>query len=182
MPQAVASRYANALVDAVQSASPPLDPRQAASELKSFEEILDGPSELRNILLSPAVPAARKRAVVKKFAEMIPLSGLVRNFIYVVIDHRRIPILGEIREAFELIVDERLGLVRAEVKSAAELADPQRNALQAELSRLTGKQVKCNYSVDPELLGGVMARIGSTIYDGSVRAQLNSLRQRLVAR
>jgi F-type H+-transporting ATPase subunit delta len=182
MPQAVASRYANALVDAVQSASPPADPRQAASELKSFEEIVNGASELRNILLSPAVSSARKRAVVARFAETLPLSRLTRNFIYVLIDHRRIPMLGEIREAFELIVDERLGLVRAEVKSAAQLADPQRNALQAELSRLTGKQVKCNYSVDPELLGGVTARIGSTIYDGSVRAQLNSLRQRLVAR
>lgn len=182
MPQAVASRYANALVDAVLSASPAVDPHQAAAELKFFEEMVNGASELRNILLSPAVSSARKRAVVARFAETMPLSRLVRNFVYVLIDHRRIRILDEVRAAFEFIVDERLGLVRADVKSAAPLADPQKNALQAELSRLTGKQVKCDYSVDPDLLGGVTARIGSTIYDGSVRAQLNSLRQRLVAR
>ncbi|HUS05970.1 MAG TPA: ATP synthase F1 subunit delta [Bryobacteraceae bacterium] len=181
MPQAVASRYANALVDAVLAASPKADPHQASAELSFFEEMVQGASELRNILLSPAVSATRKRSVIARFSQSMPLSTLVRNFLWVLVDHRRIAILGEIKEAFDLILDERLGLVRAQVKSAKTLEEPQKAALQAELSRLTGKQVRCDYSVEPELLGGMTARIGSTIYDGSVRAQLDYLHQRLTA-
>ena len=182
MPQAVATRYARALVESVLDPGSKQDPKQVSSELVSFEELLDGTSELRNVLLSPAVSASRKRAVVAKFAEMLPLSRLVKNFLYVLIDRRRINIMGEIVEAYKVILDERLGVVRADVKSAQPLNSEQHRALQHELSLLSGKQVRCDYAVDPELLGGVVAKIGSTVYDGSVRAQLNALKQRLVAR
>ncbi len=96
-----------------------------------------------------------------------------------IIDHRRIAILDEIREAFELLLDERMGFVRAEVTSAAPL-DQQRSAgLESELSNLTGKRMRLRFAVDPELLGGVVARIGSTVYDGSLRGQLQQLRRQL---
>ncbi len=182
MPQAVASRYANALVEAVLDPASKAAPKQAAEELHAFVEMLDGTSELHNILLSPAVSASKKHGVVARFAQIMPLSPLVRNFLYVLIDKRRINILDEIYEAFKVILDERLGLVRADVKSAQPLNGEQQTLLQQELSRITGKQVRCDYTVDGELLGGVVAKIGSTIYDGSVRAQLESLKQRLVAR
>jgi F-type H+-transporting ATPase subunit delta len=182
MPQAVASRYANALVAAVLDPASKVAPKQAADELHAFVQMLDGTSELHNVLLSPAVSASKKHAVVARFAQMMPLSPLVRNFLYVLIDKRRINILDEIHEAFKVILDEQLGLVRADVKSAQPLNAEQQTLLQQELSLITGKQVRCDYAVDTELLGGVVAKIGSTIYDGSVRAQLDSLKQRLVAR
>jgi F-type H+-transporting ATPase subunit delta len=89
--------------------------------------------------------------------------------------------LSEIQEAFQLHVDERLGVVRAEVSSARPLTSAQRDALGERLVRLTGKQVRMQHSVDESLLGGVRARIGSTIYDGSVRGQLQALRRRLAS-
>jgi F-type H+-transporting ATPase subunit delta len=182
MPQAVATRYGRALVESVLDPGSKLDPKQASGELEVFQQMLDGTSELRNVLLSPAVSPARKRAVVARFAEMLPLSRLVRNFLYVLVDRRRINIIDEIVEAYKVILDSRLGVIRADVKSAQPLKPEQRAALEHELSLLSGKQVRCDYAVDQELLGGVVAKIGSTVYDGSVRAQLNALKQRLVAR
>ncbi len=182
MPQAVATRYARALVESVLDPGSTLNPKDASAELEAFQQMLEGTSELRNVLLSPAVSPARKRAVLAKLAEMVPLSRLVRNFLYVLVDRRRINIIDEIVEAFKVILDSRLGVVRADVKSAQPLTAGQRAALEHELSLLSGKQVRCDYVVDQELLGGVVAKIGSTVYDGSVRAQLNALKQRLVAR
>jgi len=182
MPQAVATRYARALVEAVLNPASNLEPKRAAEELDSFQKMLAGASELRNVLLSPAVTASRKRAVIARFADMMPLSKIVRNFLYVLIDRRRIDILDEVVEAYKVILDERLGVLRADVKSARPLSPQQQSVLQAELSQISGKQVRCNYSVDEELLGGVVAKIGSTVYDGSVRAQMNALKERLVSR
>jgi F-type H+-transporting ATPase subunit delta len=182
MRSAVATRYARALVDAIFGAQVRMDPRGALAELRTFEAMVKASPELRNVLLSPAVSIARKRAVVARFAPLLPLSPLVRNFLSVVVDRRRADILAEIADAFEIALDERMGLVRAEVRSAAPLTDRQRADLERELSHVAGKQVRCDFRVDPSLIGGVIARIGSTVYDGSVRTQLESLRERLVSR
>src|SRR5260370_10094350 len=177
----VATRYANALAEIIYSLpDKPFD--ETLMELRSFEQMLQGTSELRNVLLSPAVPSAKKRAVVGQFAEMMPLSRTVKNFLFVLIDHRRIWMFPEMRKAFEEALDSRLDIVRAEVESAAPLNQEQQGYLQQELSRVTGKQVRVQFDVDANLIGGVMAKIGSTIYDGSVRAQLNGLRERLTGR
>jgi F-type H+-transporting ATPase subunit delta len=181
MPFAVATRYAKALVDLVTRPGSGLEVSQAAGQLKAFEQALAESTELRHVLLSPAVPGARKRAVVAKLAGRMGISPLIRNFLYVVIGHRRTQILGEIREAAEALLDERMGVVRADVASAVELAGPQRAALAAALGRATGKRVRMEFSVDPGLLGGVKARIGSTVYDGTVRGQLEGLRRELVS-
>lgn len=180
MPQAVAARYASALADTVLDPKAKISPQQGVAELQSVESMVRENAELRNVLLSPAVSAARKRAVVARFAEALPLAPLIRNFLYVLIDRRRAGILSEVIAAFQAELDRRLGVARAQVQSAAPLSEPQRRDLERELSRLTGKQVQVDYSVDPALLGGVTARIGSTIYDGSVRTQLEGLRDSLV--
>ncbi|HYI96761.1 MAG TPA: ATP synthase F1 subunit delta [Bryobacteraceae bacterium] len=182
MPEAVSIRYARALADAVLSPTSEVKPAQALEQLRGFSNIVDGSAELKNVLLSPAVSNTKKRAVVARFAESLPLSRLVRNFLYVTIDRRRSDRLADMAEAFEAALDERLGIIRADVESASPLNDRQQSDLQQELSRLSGKQVRCDFSIDPELIGGVVARIGSTVYDGSVRSQLESLRERLVAR
>ena len=182
MPQAIAIRYARALADAVLAPGSELDPRQALAELRTFNDMVRQSPELRNVLLSPAVSNTKKRAVAGRFADSLPLNRLIRNFLYVIIDRRRSGILDQIAEAFETALDERLGIVRADVKSAAPLSDHQQSDLQQELSRVSGKQVRCDFSIDPALIGGVVARIGSTVYDGSVRSQLETLREQLVAR
>lgn len=181
MPQAVSRRFAEALADAVMAPDTGLDPRQISSELHEFGGMVQTAPELKVVLLSPAVSNARKRDVVARFAESMPLSRMVRNFLYILIDRRRTDLLEEMADAFDIAVDERLGLVRAEVTSAAPLPDAQRAELESALSQMAGKRVRCDFKVDDSLIGGVVARIGSTVYDGSVRTQLQSMRQVLVS-
>jgi F-type H+-transporting ATPase subunit delta len=181
MQNALSTRYARALADSVLAPATALDPKQALAELRTFSGMLRDSPELRHVLLSPAVSTSKKRAVVARFAESVPFSRLVRNFLSLVVDRRRSDILTDIADAFELALDERMGIIRAEVKSASPLTDAQQSELQQQLSRVSGKQVRCEFSIDPALIGGVTARIGSTVYDGSVRTQLHNMRERLVA-
>jgi F-type H+-transporting ATPase subunit delta len=182
MPTAVSIRYARALAHAVTSPTSELDPKQALNELRTFSTMVRESKELRNVLLSPAVSNTKKRNVIGRFADSLPLSRLVRNFLYVIVDRRRTNLLDDMTDAFETALDERLGIIRADVKSAAPLSGRQQSDLQQELSRVSGKQVRCDFSIDLALIGGVVARIGSTVYDGSVRSQLETMRERLVAR
>lgn len=178
---AIASRYASALVDVVTGNSPGVDPQRLIQELRSFEEMLASSAELQTALASPAVTLARKKAVIARLAEMLSLSRISRNFLFVLVDHRRTGTLSEIIDSYETLLDERLGFVQADVRSASEMEEQQRAALIAELSRLTGKKVRLRFSVDSGMIGGVVARIGSSVYDGSVRGQLELLGRRLRA-
>src|SRR5215475_12827578 len=120
---AVATRYANALADVVTASGSQLQPQVAATELRSFASTVAASPELENALLTPAVPAARKRAVVGRIAERLGLSRISRNFLFILVDKRRIGSLAQIIQSFEQVVDERLGFARAEVASAAELTE-----------------------------------------------------------
>ncbi len=180
MALAVARRYARALADIVLAPDSPLAPEQAVGQLLALESLLAESAELRTILLSPAVAPARKRAVVARLAQPLGISPLVRNFLFVVLDRRRINLFREIRRAFQDLLDEQLGVVRAEVISARELTPAQRARLQHALSAFTGKNVRCEFATEEALLGGVVARVGSTVLDGSIRGRLETLRQRLV--
>lgn len=179
MSLAAANRYARALAEVVLAPGSSADAPSVLQQLRAFEGLLAESADLRNVLLSPAVPPARKRAVVSEFGQMLGLAQVVKNFLFVVIDHRRVNLLGTIANAFEEAVDERLGRVRADVRSALPLSDEQRAAVGAQLRQLTGKEVRCEFEVEESLLGGLSARIGSKIYDGSVRGRLDVLRQRL---
>lgn len=174
-------RYAEALADVVTSPGSAVRADAAVAELHSFDAVLKGSAELHNALTSPAVPPARKRAVVERITAQMNLSRIVRNFLFVLIDHRRIALVSDIIQAFEVIVDERLGFARAEITSAAELNESQRASLTAQLERMTGRKLRMRYAVDQSLIGGVVAQIGSTVYDGSVRGQLHSIGRRLGA-
>jgi len=175
----VATRYARALVDVIFAGHGPAP--QALEELRAIDAIISGSTDLRNTLLSPAVSPPRKRAVVARLLEPMGVSKHVRNFLYVVIDHRRVHQFSSIVEAFEVLLDERLGFVRADVSSAHPLTQIQQASLEAQLSRLAGKKAKPRFTTDPSLLAGVVARVGSTVYDGSVRGQLERLRTKLAS-
>jgi F-type H+-transporting ATPase subunit delta len=178
---AVASRYAGALVDVATGSNAGVDPHQVLNDLRSFADTLNGSPELRNALTSPSVPPARKRAVIGRIGEKLSISRISRNFLYVLSDRRRIETLAEVLEAFELLLDERLGFTRAEISSAAELNQPQRDAVTRQFEHITGRKMRTRFSVDNSLLGGLVARIGSTVYDGSVRGQLEALGKRMSA-
>lgn len=178
---AVAARYANALADVVTGSSSALKPEQAVVELRAFDALLRDSAELHNALVTPAVPGSRKKAVVGRLVDALQLSRITRNFLYVLVDHRRIASLSDIIRNFEEVIDARLGFAQAEVSSPAELSEAERRTLTAQLERLTGKRIRMRYSLDPSLIGGAVARIGSTVYDGSVRGQLAALERRLSA-
>ena len=176
---AVATRYAKALADVTSAPAGGLSPQDALTQLRAFESALAASRELENALTTPAVPLSRKRAVVGRIAGLLQLSTIARNFLFVLIDHRRVSLLGAILHSFDLIMDERLGFARAEVSSPRELTETQRGAINAQLERITGKRIRMRFAVDPALIGGVVARIGSTVYNGSVRGQLQTLGRRL---
>ena len=178
---AVTTRYAHALADVVTASGSSLRAEDAVAQLRAFEAALRSSPELQNALTTPAVPANRKRAVIGKIAGILQLSQIARNFLFVLVDHRRIASLTQIIHTFELVLDERLGLARAEVISAAGLTEEQQTGLRTKLEQITGKRLHAKYAVDGALIGGVVARIGSTVYDGSVLGQLNTLRRRMRA-
>jgi F-type H+-transporting ATPase subunit delta len=178
--QALVSRYASALVDVV-TGPKGMDAAPVSQQLRAFEGLLSGSAELRNVLASPAVAASRKRAVVRQLADRLGVAKIVRNFLLVLTDHRRLPGLAQVVDSFEIQLDERLGFVRAELRTARELDERQKTELVDGLSRFTGKKVRARFAVEADLIGGVVAHIGSTLYDGSVRGELESLARRLAA-
>ncbi len=180
MSLAIASRYARALADIVFSPGAPLAPQQALEEIKSFEALIASSPEFKTILLSPAASAAKKRNLINRFSAQLSISKTVTHFLCVVIDHRRISMLGEIRQTFEAQIDERTGVVSAQISSARPLEEGEQLAIEGALARMTGKQIRSQYAVDPDLIGGITARVGSRMFDGSVRGQLAMMRRKLV--
>ena len=176
---AVSSRYARALADAVTGAAAPAGSASVEQELQSFVAMTQESSDLRNILISPAVPVAKKKSLVAALGAKLGISLAARNFLFVLVDHKRIALLGEIVPLFRADMDERQGQVEAHVTSATELGPNGRASLESALAAKTGKRVRATYQVDPALIGGVVTRVGSTVYDGSVREHLRVLREKL---
>jgi F-type H+-transporting ATPase subunit delta len=177
MLSAVSTRYARALVDVVTEPGSNIDPQMAMEQLRQVAGMVSGSEDLRGALLSPAVSPSRKRAVI---AKLVNVHVKIRNFLYVVIDHRRVHEIPSIVEAFEVLLDEHLGFVRADVSSARPLSEEQKSALEVQLTRMAGKKAKLKFQTDPALVAGVVARVGSTVYDGSVKGQLERLRATLL--
>ena len=138
-------------------------------------------TELRTFLASPAVTVEAKHAVIEKITARQGASRIIRNFLFVIADHRRTQLLPDILETFQQVIRQRQGVAEAEVSSAVELTAAQKKELAATLTKLTGKKVETKYSLNPALLGGAVVRIGDTIYDGSLRSRLNEMRNRLAA-
>jgi F-type H+-transporting ATPase subunit delta len=171
-------QYANALADIAleQGAAQPV-----LKQLMDFSAVYADSAELRNFLGSPAVAREDKHGVVEKLAARLGVSKILRNFLFVVIDHRRTPMIPEMVATYQQVIQQRQGMAEAEVSSAVELTAAQKTQLLQTLERLTGKQIQASYALDPALLGGAMVRIGDTIYDGSLRSRLNQMRERLAA-
>ncbi len=174
---AVANRYARALADVVESQKG--DYNQVLRELEDFWASYRDAAELREVFDTPALALAEKLKVLTAITTRLATSHVTANFFRVLVTNYRLGLLGEISLAFHKISNERMGVVEVKIVSAGGLSEEQQQAMRARFSQLTGKQVEFDFHLDQELLGGIVAQIGSTVYDGSVRGQLDRIRQRL---
>lgn len=174
--RAAADRYARALLDVVVRDA---DPRQAAHDLTGFQQLMVEHAQLQQTLTNPALPIARKRAIVEKLAARLHLGPIVAKLLLLLADRDRLALLPDIVDAYRARLMDHLQVVQAEVTAASPLADEQAKALQDSLGRVTGRRVSLVSRVDAELVGGLVARVGSTVYDGSVKRQLERMKERL---
>jgi F-type H+-transporting ATPase subunit delta len=171
-------QYANALADIAMAQG---TANTATQQLLGFGALYAESAELRNFLASPAVNKEAKHRVIEKLLARVGGSKIVRNFLFVVVDHQRSHVLPETIAAFQEVIRERQGITEAQISSAVELNAAQKKEMASTLERLTGKRVEAKFSLEPELLGGAVVRVGDTVYDGSLRSRLNELRARLAA-
>ncbi len=171
-------RYAHAF--AAVTSSSHLDTTAVQQQLQDFSGTLAGSSELREVLMNPSIAREQKLKVLDAIAARIGMFPQVRNFIAVIVEHQRLHELDEILAEYHNVVDEQLNLAEADITTAHPLNDQDRDELEAQVAKLVGGRVRATYHQDATLLGGAVVRIGSTVYDGSIRAQLQQLKQRLV--
>ncbi len=176
--KALAERYAGALVDVA------LENKQADQvkrELAAFAAMVRESAELHSFLANPSIARKSKHGAIEQLVAQMGASRTLRNYLFVIVDQRRAGMLVEIEQAFSAILDARQGITQATVTSAEELTAEERKELDAVLAKLTGRTVQARFQTDEALIGGAVVRIGSTIYDGSVRAQLDRLRARMIS-
>jgi F-type H+-transporting ATPase subunit delta len=174
---AIANRYARALVEVVLEQK--IDPATAVRQVNAMVATVADNGQLRMVWESPAIPAEQKRKLLDAIAGQSGTLRPIRNFFAVLIDHGRIPMLAQIARQFETELNHQLGFVEADITSSRQLSAEERQGLESQVERMTGKKVRARYNTNSELLGGAMVRVGSTIYDGSVRGQLQKLREQL---
>jgi F-type H+-transporting ATPase subunit delta len=175
----VSSTYARAFADVVLSAH--LDASRAVGGLRGIARLLSENAILKRVWENPAVPAEQKRKVLDAIVQREGIDKPVRNLVAVLIDHRRVGFLPRIIEQLEKELDSRLGFAEAQISSVRELADAEKRALEAQVAKTTGKKVRAQYALDSSLLGGAVVRVGSTIYDGSVKGQLEKIREAITS-
>jgi F-type H+-transporting ATPase subunit delta len=175
--ETIARRYGTALADVVLKTG---ETQSVSSELKGWEEMLASSSDLRSALANPAIAHLDKTKVLESLIAKTNPSKTTANFLRVLQRNSRLTELSEINEKFAAVLEERSGHVAAEVTSARELSADQKGELKSNLEKLTGKQVQLNFGIDENIIGGVVTRVGSTVYDGSVRTQLENLKEQLV--
>jgi F-type H+-transporting ATPase subunit delta len=175
----VVNTYARAFTDVVMGNR--LDAVRTLSEAQQIATLARQNKELREVWDNPSIPAEQKRAVLDAIVQRVQISRPVRNFFAVLIDKGRTRFLGEIVEQFAHDLNQRLGIAEAEITTARDLSAAQRAELEVDLARITGKKIRARYEQDPSVLGGAIARVGSTVYDGSVKGQLERIRQQLVS-
>ncbi len=178
MSMVIASRYARALADVLRSAE---GYRTALKELGDFAAVWRENEELREVLLTPALSSQQRRQVLDSVLERLGTSVITSNFLRILLGNYRIALLEQVLQAFQRVVDERLGIVEVEILYAQDLSPDEQEELRAKFAELTGSRVEVKFRQEAKLLGGVQARIGSTVYDGSVRGYLERLREQLRA-
>jgi F-type H+-transporting ATPase subunit delta len=174
-----AARYARALADVVLDAK--LNTAEVEQQLDDFAATFAGSKDLKEVLLNPSISAQKRVAILDKINGRVGCGPQVRNFLAVLIRHERLGALAEILEEYRQEMNRRLSISDAEVVTARPLEDQERAKLEGQVSALAGNRVNATFREDKSLIGGAIVRIGSTIYDGSVRGRLERLKARLVS-
>ncbi len=175
----VVNTYARAFADVVIANR--LDAQKTLEEAQQIAGLVRDNKSLREVWGAPSIPAAQKRAVLDGIVQKAGLSRPVRNLVAVLIDKRRIRFIGEIVTQFAQELNQRLGFAEAAITTARELNTDERAALEGDLTRVTGKKIRAKYTQDRSILGGAIARVGSTVYDGSVKGDLERIREQLIS-
>ena len=176
--RASAVRYARALLDvAVKEA----DPEQVGRDLGAFAAVVAGHADLREALTNPVVPTTAKQRVVTDLVARLGLTPPVSKLLALLAERDRLVLLPDLVQVYDERLEVLRGIVRAEVTSATELTSEQAAQLQQRLAAATGRTVTMSTKVDPSLIAGIVARIGSTVYDGSVATQLEKMREKLLS-
>jgi F-type H+-transporting ATPase subunit delta len=171
-------RYARALAAVISDQK--LDLIAVQGQLNGFANLLEESVELREVLQNPSIPEPQKLKVLDAIAPRLGLSRPIRNFIALITHHERLHQLRDMITAYAGLSDENSGIAEVEITTARPLDDANRRLLEQQVAKLAGEsKVQATYHEDPSLLGGAVVRLGSTVYDGSVRAQLEQMRQRL---
>src|SRR6476646_1440227 len=176
---AVLGRYARAYAEVAVTYK--LSPEKKVTDVQQMADVVNSSRELRNVLQNPAVSREQKLKLLDSIIQHIGATKMLRNFLAVLIDNRRIGNVGDLLEQFKQELDRRMGIAHAKVTSVRELSSAERKSLEKELAEITGKTVRATYSEDARLLGGVLVRVGSTVYDGSVLGRLQRMRAEIAA-
>lgn len=175
--ETVARRYAGALADIVIKTG---ETEPVKTELKTWEEMMSSNSELLQAFRNPSIAQANKEKVLEGLIAKTKPTKTTANFLRVLLRNSRLTEISEINERFANVLDERNGIISASVTSARPLSEAEKTDLQTNLAKLTGgKKINLNFNIDENIIGGVITRVGSTIYDSSITTQLENLRAEL---
>lgn len=174
--QTIARRYASALADVVIDRG---EAKEVQQELQQWSELLQANASLQEVFRNPTIPLDKKRAVLKQLIDRTKPRPTTANFLKVLLQNQRLTEVPEINRKFADTLDERAGMVAATVTSARPVPQEVQARLTEKLMSVTQKKVRLNFEQDPELIGGLVTRIGSTVYDGSVRNQLDQIKERM---
>jgi len=170
-----AKRYATALMDVLYP-----EAEAGLHQLQNFASLFADQPDARRFLENPAMAGDRRNRLLKEISDALGFDRRVANFVNILSDRGRLPLLEEIIDEYQTLLDQRMGIARARVTAAHPLDAVQQRELIDRLEQITGKQVRMEVAIDPSLIGGVIAQIGSTVYDGSVRQQLQAFKGRLI--
>jgi F-type H+-transporting ATPase subunit delta len=173
---AIARRYARALFGLGEEVA---EPAAMLTDVEAFTDAVEESDDLSRVMFTPIHPRAERRAVVSDIAERLGLRAEVRAFLMILVDENRTRLLEDVRDSLRQLVEEAAGRVTAQVTAARELSDSELEGIRRALARRLGADVRLETTVDPALIGGVIAQVGDQLFDGSVRTQLVSLGESL---
>ena len=174
--QTIARRYATALADVVIERG---EAREVQDELRAWEQLIQANPNLQEVFRNPTIALDKKRAVLDKLIERVKPRGTTVNFLKVLLQNQRLTELAEINRRFAAVLDERAGMIAASVTTARSVPESAQQKLLATLTSLTKRKVHLSFETDPSLIGGLVTRIGSTVYDGSVSNQLAQIKEKM---
>jgi F-type H+-transporting ATPase subunit delta len=175
--QTVARRYAAALADVVIARD---EAKEVLEEMSAWERMMTQNATLLEVFRNPTIPYDKKRNILNALIARAKLRPTSANFLQVLLKNQRLAELGEVNKRFAFVLDERAGAMSADVKTARPVPAAAQEALRAQLVKMTGKNVRLKFETDADLIGGIVTRIGSTIYDGSIRNKLERAKAQLI--